>query len=87
LPISKGDAEENAESCSAAAGEGLSRETVPDVILLHMLLPKMTGPEALQALKSGPVTAGIAAVVFHRAVAKECGPPGENRRLCLAGEI
>ena len=42
----------------------LARETVPDVILLDMLLPKMTGPDVLKALKSDPVTAGIAVVVF-----------------------
>jgi len=42
----------------------LARETVPDLILLDMLLPKMTGPDVLKALKSDPVTAGIAVVVF-----------------------
>lgn len=36
----------------------------PDVILLDMLLPKKTGPEVLKELKSDPLTAGIAVVVF-----------------------
>jgi CheY-like chemotaxis protein len=34
------------------------------VILLDMLLPKMTGPDVLKALKKDPTTAGIAVVVF-----------------------
>lgn len=41
----------------------MAREKVPDVILLDMLLPKMTGPDVLKALKKDPVTARIAVVV------------------------
>ncbi|MGC1448889.1 MAG: response regulator [Candidatus Sulfotelmatobacter sp.] len=42
----------------------LAREKKPDVILLDMLLPEMTGPDVLKALKKDPETAGIAVVVF-----------------------
>jgi|SRR5271156_6608281 len=42
----------------------LARTTKPDLILLDMLLPKMSGPEVLKALKNDPITAGIAVVVF-----------------------
>jgi CheY-like chemotaxis protein len=42
----------------------LAREKKPQVILLDMLLPKMTGPDVLKALKKDPATAGIAVVVF-----------------------
>ena len=42
----------------------LAREKMPDVILLDMLLPKMTGPDVLKALKKDPATARIAVVVF-----------------------
>jgi CheY-like chemotaxis protein len=42
----------------------VAREKMPDVILLDMLLPKMTGPDVLKALKKDPVTAGIAVVAF-----------------------
>lgn len=34
------------------------------MILLDMLLPKMTGPAVLKALKPDPATAGIAVVAF-----------------------
>lgn len=41
-----------------------AREKKPDVILLDMLLPKMTGPDVLKALKKDPLTAGIAVIAF-----------------------
>ena len=42
----------------------IARDKKPDVILLDMLLPKMTGPDVLKALKKDPATAGIAVVAF-----------------------
>ncbi len=51
---------------TAADGEQalqLAQKTVPDLILLDMLLPKMTGPDVLKALKKNPATSGIAVVV------------------------
>jgi CheY-like chemotaxis protein len=42
----------------------MAREKKLDLILLDMLLPKMTGPDVLKALKQDPATAGIAVVAF-----------------------
>ena len=41
-----------------------ARAHKPDVILLDMLLPKITGPDVLKALKKDPETADIAVVAF-----------------------
>ncbi|HZQ97046.1 MAG TPA: response regulator [Candidatus Sulfotelmatobacter sp.] len=41
-----------------------ARRDKPDVILLDMLLPRMTGPEVLKELKRDPATARVAVVVF-----------------------
>lgn len=50
------------------AGDGLSALEMtakhqPHLILLDMLLPKMSGPDVLKALKKNPATARIAVVV------------------------
>jgi CheY-like chemotaxis protein len=55
------------EVSTATDGEhalAVARDQKPDLILLDMLLPKMTGPDVLKALKKDPATAGIAVVVF-----------------------
>ena len=40
-----------------------AREEKPDLILLDMILPKMSGPEVLEHLKAEPATANIPVVV------------------------
>jgi CheY-like chemotaxis protein len=45
-------------------GLQLAREKTPDLILLDLLLPKMTGPDVLKALKKDPATAQIPVVVL-----------------------
>ncbi len=55
------------EVSSATDGEEallLAREKLPDLILLDMLLPKMSGPDVLKALKEDALTKGIPVVVM-----------------------
>ena len=55
------------EVSTAADGEQglqLARDHHPDLILLDMLLPKMTGPDVLKLLKKDPATSGIAVVAL-----------------------
>jgi two-component system, cell cycle response regulator DivK len=55
------------EVASASDGEEglrLAHERKPDLILLDMLLPKMSGPDVLGALKKDPLTASIPVVVM-----------------------
>ncbi len=42
----------------------MAREQRPDLILLDMILPKMSGPEVLKHLKSEPATGEIPVVVL-----------------------
>jgi CheY-like chemotaxis protein len=51
------------------AGDGeealrAAREKLPDLILLDMLLPKISGPDVLKALKKDPLTGAIPVVVI-----------------------
>src|ERR1700688_3633698 len=48
----------------------MARGKKPDLILLDMLLPKMTGPDVLKALKHDPATAGNRSRGIHGTVAK-----------------
>jgi len=55
------------EVSSAADGEEalrMAREKLPDLILLDMLLPKISGPDVLLELKKDPLTKAIPVVVM-----------------------
>lgn len=52
---------------TAADGEQalqLAIEQMPDIILLDMLIPKISGPDVLRALKKDPATVGIPVIVL-----------------------
>jgi len=53
--ISAGDGEEAVAQATAK---------LPDLVILDMLLPKLSGPEVLQKLKANPVTARIPVLVL-----------------------
>ncbi len=55
------------EVSTAADGEEalkVANDKLPDVILLDMLLPKISGPNVLKALKANPATRGIPVIVL-----------------------
>jgi len=55
------------EVISSEDGEqalSLAREHEPALILLDMMLPKMSGPDVLKALKEDPATAAIPVIVL-----------------------
>jgi CheY-like chemotaxis protein len=55
------------EVSSAADGEeglAMAREKLPDLILLDMLLPKVSGPDVLMALKKDALTKAVPVVVI-----------------------
>lgn len=55
------------EVSTAADGEEALRvanEKLPDVILLDLMIPKLSGPEVLKALKASPATFGIPVIVL-----------------------
>ena len=52
---------------NAADGEEalrIARESVPDLVLLDMMLPKLDGPQVLRALKAGTATAHIPVIAL-----------------------
>lgn len=54
-------------------GLELARQKLPDVILLDMMLPKLSGPEVLRALKKDPQTSPIPVIVLSALSEKNKG--------------
>lgn len=51
-------------ACDGEEALRIAHRMVPDLILLDMLLPKLAGPEVLQALRKDPLTAAIPVIVL-----------------------
>jgi DNA-binding response OmpR family regulator len=51
-------------ACDGDEALRLAVVSVPDLVLLHMLLPKLSGPEVLRSLRSKPKTAQVPIVVL-----------------------
>lgn len=62
---------------------GVAREKLPDLILLDMLLPKMSGPDVLKALKSDPVTKAIPVVVMTGLSQKNAARLGQDGAIAF----
>ena len=101
LRLSTGRALTKAGYEVVCAGDGeealrLAREHLPALMLLDMMLPKVSGPDVLKALKQDPATAGIAVMVapmvtvfaVKSAVTIVCTASGAvSTRVAIAGLI
>jgi len=58
------------EAASGAEGLALACELIPDVILLDMMMPMMTGAECSRLLKEAPLTADIPVVYLTGLLSK-----------------
>lgn len=65
------------EAATGPDGLRLARERQPDVIVLDLVMPGMTGYEVLQRLKADPLTGAIPVIIVTSKVLDE----GEYRRL------
>jgi len=65
------------EASDGRQGLGWARSVPVDLILLDIMLPVMSGYDALSALKANPVTAAIPVI----AVSAKAMPPGHRRGL------
>ncbi len=55
---------EISSACDGEEALRIAQEKLPDLILLDMLLPKMSGPDVLKALKKDTLTKAIPVVVM-----------------------
>lgn len=51
-------------ACDGEEALQVAAKTAPDLVLLDMLLPKLSGPEVLRSLRTTPLTAAVPVVVL-----------------------
>jgi len=68
------------EACDAEAGIALARERRPDLVLMDINLPGMTGIEALAALRADAATAAIPVAALTAYAMKD-----DRARILAAG--
>jgi CheY-like chemotaxis protein len=74
------------EVLSAGDGEQasrLAREHVPDLILLDVMLPKLSGPDVLKVLKKDPATATIPVMMLTGLSQKNAKQFEKDGATCL----
>jgi CheY-like chemotaxis protein len=71
------------EAADGEAAVNIARRDKPDIILMDILMPKMSGYAALSAIKTDPVTKGIPVVMLtglgdevDKKLAKQMGADG-----------
>jgi CheY-like chemotaxis protein len=56
------------EAADGADALALVRSESPDLVVLDVQMPKLTGPQVCQALKTDPATSGVRVVMLSAAV-------------------
>ncbi len=78
---------------TAADGEEalqVANHDLPDIILLDMLLPKISGPEVLKALKKNPATRNIPVISRRRtkkSSSRKARPPTSRNPRCNSTRV
>jgi len=69
------------EAVDGENGIALVREHAPDVVLLDLNIPVVSGSEVLEALRSDPTTAGVLVVIVTAT-----GEEGRKRAIALGAD-
>ena len=69
------------EAVDGESGIAMVRERPPDVVLLDLNIPVVSGSDVLEALKSDPATAGVLVVIVTAT-----GEEGRKRAIALGAD-